>query len=103
MRQVGSESAVSDSACNRMAIDASGSLENLSTRSHFRVVFGDLLLMGYPPVKVLTCVHINSQQHLGVLSTAVRSALSKEHSGPFRFNPHRIHFIGDEIDFAHQP
>ena len=48
MREVRPESSVADGAINRMAIDASRSLENEPPGGHGRVVFGELLLLRRP-------------------------------------------------------
>src|SRR5882757_6444720 len=103
MGEVGSEASVSGGAtANGMAIDASGALENQPSSAHGRVVFRELFLLLHPASKFLRRIRINAQQHFGVLGPAVSPALSEEQSGTFRLNPHRIDFVGNEINFPHQ-
>src|SRR6266850_1417389 len=103
MREVGSESSVSGRAgANRMTIDAGGALENQPSGGCGRVVFGKLLLLLHPAIELLWRIRVNAQQHFRVLGPAVSPALSQEQAGAFRLNPHRIDFVGNEINFSHQ-
>ena len=100
MREVRSKSSISHRAIDGMAVDASRSLENEPARGRGRIVLGQLLLLLHPSIKVLTGVHIDAEQHLRVLRAAVLGALADEKAGPFRLNPHRVYFVGDEVRLA---
>src|SRR5258706_9575258 len=102
MREVWSKSSISDRAINRVTVDTSRSFENEAPGGGGRVVLGELLLSLHPSLKVLRRVHIHTQQHLRVLGAAVLGALADEKPRPFRLNPHRVHFVGDEVGLASQ-
>src|SRR5437899_2557320 len=103
MREVGPKASVSGgAAANRMTIDAGRAFENQTAGGDAWVVFRKLFLLLHPAFKLLRRIRIHTEQHLRVLRPAVSSALSKEEPGAFRLNPHRIDFVGNEINFSHQ-
>src|SRR5882757_3416480 len=102
MREVWSKSSISDRAINRVTVDTSRSFENEAPGGGGRIVLGELLLFLHPSLKVLRRVHIHTQQHLRVLGAAVLGALAQEKPSPFRLNPHRVYFVGDEVRLARQ-
>src|SRR5436190_17952063 len=100
MSEIRSESSVGDRAIDRMTIDASGSRENELTCGGCRIVLREILLLLDPSVEVFACMHVHAEQHLGVLSAAILGALAQEKPGPFGLNPHRVHFVRNEVRLA---
>src|SRR5262245_18218921 len=102
MSEIWSKAPISARALDRMAVDTRGLLEHEPAGGSTRVVLGDFLLVFYPALEVLPRVHIDAEQHLGVLGAAVLGALSEKQAGALRLNPHRIHFVRDEVRLAGQ-
>src|SRR5260221_4557715 len=102
MSEIRPKSAVCHGAMNGVAINAGSLLENEPAAGRIRTILGEFLLLFYPAVEVLTRLHIDPEEHLRVLGAAVLGALAEKQSGALRLDPHRVHFVGDEVRLAGQ-
>jgi len=62
-----------------------------------------LALMPNPSVKAFLRLGVNQQQHLGMLGTAILSALTEINSGLLRVDPHAVWVVGNQISLPRQP
>ena len=59
-----------------------------------------LTLFLNPAIKLISRLNINSQQHLGVLRSAILGALPQVKPGLMRINPHAVRMVGNQVRFA---
>src|SRR5215469_3072708 len=104
MSQVRSKESVRDGAVDRVTIDASRALEYPAPfdclRTHGGILLSRLLLPLYPIIEVCARLHVDSQEHLPVLSSTVLRALSKVEARLVRIDPCAIRMIRDQICLA---
>ena len=87
-----------------MAIDARRRFENASP---FRQRLGPLLRRAAAARWTQRCelvagIHIDAQQHLGVLRSAILRALAQEEAGLVRVDPHAVRVIRNQVGLARQ-
>ncbi len=83
-----------------MAIDARGRFEYSLAGGRGRL--RNLLLLLNPPVELLARLHVDAQQHLGVLCSAILRALPQKQARFVRIDPHLIRVIRNQIGLAAQ-
>jgi len=103
MREVRTESAVGHCARHGVAVDAGGRLEYPLSLSDRVIYECRLALLLNPPVKFVPRLDINTQQHLGVLGSAVLNTLAEVNSCRLRVDPHSVGVIGNQISLTSQP
>src|SRR5262245_29017759 len=97
MRQVRTKtpSAVSRGDC--VAVDAGGSLEDLSSNGFSFILIGWLLLPVYPSIEVFRAVYVHAQQHLRVLSPAILCTLAEKQARFVGIEPRLVWVIRDQV------
>jgi hypothetical protein len=83
-----------------MAIDARRRFKHAFAGGRGRL--GQLLLLMNPPLEFLARLHVDPQQHLGVLSSTTLCALPQKQSRFMRIDPHLIRVIRNQVGLASQ-
>src|SRR5271156_1487950 len=103
MREVRPETPVGDGSCDGVAVDACRSLENAAAFRDRVIADGRLLLLLDPLVELFRRIHINPQEHLGMLDAAILSALAKIESCLLRVDPGLIRVVRNQVRLSGQP
>ena len=61
-----------------------------------------LLLLLNPTLEILLRLYVHTQQHLGVLGSAILGALAEVESRFVRVDPHIIGVIGDQVGLTRE-
>src|SRR5580693_1739770 len=99
MRQVRAEAASSRGSRYRVAVNTRCRFKHSLSGGRTSGFRRPLLLM-HPPFELPARLHVDAQQHFGMLSTAVLRALAQEDARFVRIDPHLIWVIGNEVGFA---
>ena len=83
-----------------MAVDAGSGFENVATVGYGVGGLRRAFLCGYPGIKLFGGLDINTQEHFGVLDSAVLRTLTDVHSGGMWIDPNGVDAIGNEVGFS---
>src|SRR5271156_2804983 len=97
MREVRPETPVCDSSGDRVAVHARGSFEDAAAFRDRVIADGRPLLLLDPLLELLRRINVNPQQHLGVLDSAILSALAKIESCLLRVDPGAIRVVRNQV------
>src|SRR6202008_94117 len=91
--------------CTRhgMAVDAGSRLEYALALRNSVIYNRRLVLQPNPPVKFVSRLDVNTQQHFGMLGSAILRALAEINSGLLRIDPHAVRMVGNQIRLTAQP
>ena len=98
----GPKSPVGHCARNGVAVDAGGAFKYaFPFGCAFRSV-RRLTLLLHPAVELIARLHIDAQQHLGVLRAAILGALPQVQSSLVRIDPHAVFAVWNQVRFPGQ-
>src|SRR5271169_4213986 len=97
MREVRPETPVGDGSGNGVAVHARGSFEDAAAFRDRVIANGLLLLLRDPLLELFRRIHINPQEHLGMLDAAILSALAKIESCLLRVDPGAIRVVRNQV------
>src|SRR5712671_8157784 len=89
-------------AANRMAVYAGGGFKHAPAGGFFRILIRELVLCTDPSVEIFGTVYRDAQKHLGVLRSAILSALAEIHPGLARIYPRIVDTIGYQVSLARE-
>src|ERR1700683_3104213 len=97
MREVRTKMSICDGSGNSVAVHAGSRLKDAAA-FHNRVTRdGRLFLLLDPVVELFRRIHINPQQHFGVLDAAILRALTEINSGLLGIDPGVIHSVRNQV------
>src|SRR5258707_1365198 len=89
-------------AANRVAVYACGGFKHAPTGGFFGILIRELALCADPSLEIHGAVYRDAQKHLGVLRSAILSALAEIHAGLARIYPRVVDTIGYQVGLARQ-
>src|ERR1700681_3203561 len=102
MCQVRAEVAVGHGPRHGVTVDAGSRFEySLSLGSSISRGCRLALLLN-PTIEVSTRLHVDPQQHFGVLCPAILGALTEVDARLMGINPHAVRVVGNQVSFARQ-
>src|SRR5271169_344628 len=103
MREIGTETTVGHCSCDGVAVHTRRSLEDAAAFRDGVIANGRLLLLLDPLLELFRRIHINPQEHLGMLDAAILSALAKIESCLLRVDPGLIRVVRNQVRLSGQP
>ena len=88
--------------CSRdcMAIQASGGLKYPAAFAHLIVNNGRFFFVLYPLIELFARINVHTQEHFGVLRTAVLSALTEIESSLVGIDPRVVLAVWNQVRFS---
>src|SRR6267154_5879915 len=87
-------------ASNRVAVQASRRFEDMSSSRFFFILIRRLSLRADPGSKLFGVVHVNAQEHLCVLRSAILSALAEKQARFMRVYPCLVYVVRNQVGFS---
>src|SRR6202046_2976776 len=97
MSQVGPELAGSAGSADRVTVDASGGFKRAPALDRTLTRDCRTLLLLDPTVELLARLHVNTQQHLGMLHAAILRTLAEVETGLVRVDPTAVGVVRNQI------
>src|SRR5215468_5555924 len=97
MREIRTKTSSAVGPVDRVAVQARGALEHMSSRSFFFILVRWLLLLVCPSLEVFRAVYVHAQKHLRVLRPAVLRALPEKQARIAGIEPRPVWMIRDQV------
>ena len=100
MRQIGAKAAIGWGSGHGVAVDARGSFIDAAAGGDTCIHNRGLFLSLHPSGEAFGRIHVDAQEHLGVLRAAVLRALAEEQAGLVRIEPHIVDAVRNQVSFS---